>query len=108
MLRIVISCILFVSHFSSIFSAEKTILFESSKVSLNIETDETDQQVVMQGYTLENISEKIISGLFFTINIDREKQKKSLLKNLSIKTICGNGGRLKIALLSEKESIQLN
>lgn len=76
MKRLIISCFLFIAGFNSLFSIETSYVFEgTSKGSLLIEA-ESKQQVVVQNYSLENISDKVIRGIFLSINDDREKQKK--------------------------------
>ena len=83
MLRILFSCLLITAHFTSLISLEKTHLFEGTTQGvLTIESTESDQQVVVQSYILENISEKPMLGLFLSINADRENQKKQVSQQL--------------------------
>lgn len=76
MIKFCISCLLLVSNFTPLFSLEKSTIFEgSTQGSLILEPAESKQEIVIHNYSLENISENVIHGLFLSINANRENQK---------------------------------
>lgn len=83
MLRFIAAGLLCVSHFTSLFSLEKSCIFESSaKGSLVIDSTGSGQEVIVQSYSLENTSDKAIRGIFLSINAERECQKAYLRQQL--------------------------
>lgn len=79
MIKFFTSCLLLVSHFTPLLSLEKSYIFEgSTKGSMILESAESKQEIAVQNYSLKNISENAICGVFLSINANREKQKKQI------------------------------
>lgn len=83
MLRILICCLMLTISHSPIFSLEKSCVMDrSTQGSLIIDSSHPEQQVIVESYSLENVSDQAIHGHFLSINSNREIQKKNLCKQL--------------------------
>lgn len=82
MFRIWVSCLFFITHFVSLFSLEKSCVFEGvTQSSIFIESEKTDPKIAIKSYSLKNIANKKIT-FFPSVNNDRENEKKRILDEM--------------------------
>lgn len=83
MLRLFIAFLLLFSETTALFSFEKNYVIEgASNFTFEIGEDEPGQQVVLESYLLENISDQPIEDIFLSLNTNRLEQKESMHKEL--------------------------
>lgn len=83
MLRIFIFCFIFICNINFVGSIEQSYTLDHSPNALiDINHDESSQKLVVQSYSLENISNKPIYGIHLSINSEREYQKKQIVQSL--------------------------